>query len=310
MSSGKAVTPAKVAQRYEINKFKHMLNDPFIDPIDRRTAQLMIDNNMRKLGQLALIQEGMKGFPDGIPAIAMPLMGSDMAQQGGQQMMRKGGIVSFKKGGPAKYQGKDRSQVRFSSDLPDDGIIGYDEFGQPIYTDDEGTMTSYFDPQTGEPVYYGGMMPEMGIEYQRTPQEQEAYFKSFNLDQYLPSGVNDQAGWLGVVGTGLEGMVIGAGMQKYGYPALKSGAKYLSKLPYVKQAVEGIGKGLTKAKYKMFARPNDKLDIFVELIEFVDQSYRFKASIENAGKKIMQNEFTLVNISEEKLKGTMDVQES
>jgi len=114
MNTNKAVTPAKVAQRYEINKFKNMLNDPFIDPIDRKTAQLMIDNNMRKLGQLALIQEGMKGFPDGIPAIAQPLMGSDFAQQGGQQMMRKGGIVSFKKGGPAKYQGKDRSQVDLS----------------------------------------------------------------------------------------------------------------------------------------------------------------------------------------------------
>lgn len=113
MSSGKAVTPAKVAQRYEINKFKNMLNNPFIDPIDRKTAQLMIDNNMRKLGQLALIQEGMKGFPDGIPAIAMPLMGSDFAQQGPQQqMMKKGGVVKYKKGGLSKYQGVEESQVQ------------------------------------------------------------------------------------------------------------------------------------------------------------------------------------------------------
>lgn len=113
MSSGKAVTPAKVAQRYEINKFKNMLNDPFIDPIDRKTAQLMIDNNMRKLGQLALIQEGMKGFPDGIPAIAMPLMGSDMGQQGPQQqMMKKGGVVKYKKGGLSRYQGTEQSEVQ------------------------------------------------------------------------------------------------------------------------------------------------------------------------------------------------------
>jgi len=116
MNSSKAVTPAKVAQRYEINKFKNMLNDPFIDPIDRKTAQLMIDNNMKKLGQLALIQEGMKGFPDGIPAIAQPLMGSDFAQQGGQQMMRRGGIVSYKKGGLAKYQ-IDNSIVSGANDM-------------------------------------------------------------------------------------------------------------------------------------------------------------------------------------------------
>ena len=103
MSTSKAVTPAKVAQRYDINRYKALLNDPESDAFTKKTAQMMIDNNMKKLGQLALVQEGMKGFPDGIPAIAMPLLGSDIAQQGGQQKMKKGGIVNYKKGGLTRY---------------------------------------------------------------------------------------------------------------------------------------------------------------------------------------------------------------
>ena len=118
MSSKKAVTPAKVAQRYELNKYKQILNDPESDPMDKKTAQLMIDNNMKKLGQLALIQEGMKGFPDGIPAIAMPLL-QGVPQSGGgqQQMMRKGGVVKYRKGGLARYQGLDKSQVSGANDM-------------------------------------------------------------------------------------------------------------------------------------------------------------------------------------------------
>lgn len=92
-------------------------------------------------------------------------------------------------------------------------------------------------------------------------------------------------------------------------------AEYYSPVPDYDSSVTkghalGVLRSIHKAKYKMFARPNDKLDIFVELVEFIDQSYRFKASIENSGKKIMQNEFTLVNISEDKLKGIMDAQKS
>lgn len=93
MSTNKAVTPAKVAQRYEINKYKALLNDPESDAMTKKTAQLMIDNNMKKLGQLALVQEGMKGFPDGIPAIALPLLGSDFKHPQGPQMMKKGGTL-------------------------------------------------------------------------------------------------------------------------------------------------------------------------------------------------------------------------
>lgn len=90
--SGKSATPAKVAKRYEINRYKDILNDPNADFLDQKTAQLMIDNNLKKLGQLALVQESMKGFPDGIPNIALPLFGSDQPAPK-QQVMKKGGLV-------------------------------------------------------------------------------------------------------------------------------------------------------------------------------------------------------------------------
>ena len=108
ITGNKSVTPADIAKKYELNKYKDMLEDPDVDPMTKKTAQMMIDNNLKKLGQLALIQEGMKGFPDGIPDIAMPLFGSDMQQgmgggeQGQMGMARYGGL-------PKAYLGMSRS---------------------------------------------------------------------------------------------------------------------------------------------------------------------------------------------------------
>jgi len=103
-NTNKSVTPAMVAKRYDLNRYFEILNDPNSDYLDKKTAQYMIDNNMTKLGQLALVQEGMKGFPDGVPFISQPLFNKDIAvqspaQQGppqakfGGQIMRRGGKV-------------------------------------------------------------------------------------------------------------------------------------------------------------------------------------------------------------------------
>ena len=109
VSGSKSKTPAEIAKKYDINSYKETLNDPYADPMDKRTAQLMINNNMLKLGQLALIQEGMKGFPDGIPDIAAPLMGSDIAQgqpipqEQGMPMARYGGLPKAQTAGKTDY---------------------------------------------------------------------------------------------------------------------------------------------------------------------------------------------------------------
>lgn len=65
----------------------------------------------------------------------------------------------------------------------------------------------------------------------------------------------------------------------------------------------GVLRSIHYAKYKKFVRPEDVLDIKVELILNVDNSFRFKAFIECCGEKIMANEFTLINIKEELLLG-------
>ena len=65
-------TPAEIAKKFDINKFRQILADPNSEDLQRKTAEAMISNYNLKLAKLALIQESMKGFPQGIPAIAMP----------------------------------------------------------------------------------------------------------------------------------------------------------------------------------------------------------------------------------------------
>jgi hypothetical protein len=108
----KGATPAQVAKRYELNKYVDILNDPESDALDKKTAQLMLDNNMKKLGQLALVQEGMKGFPDGIPDIAAPLFASDIAVSSpSQQVMKRGGLVKYQAAGQKKQMSEDENSA-------------------------------------------------------------------------------------------------------------------------------------------------------------------------------------------------------
>lgn len=65
-------TPAEIAKKYDINKYRQILADPNTDNIDRSTAEMMISNYNMKLAKLALVQESTKGFPQGIPVVAMP----------------------------------------------------------------------------------------------------------------------------------------------------------------------------------------------------------------------------------------------
>jgi len=75
-------TPAEIAKKYNVNEFIAILKDPAKDKYSKETAQIMLQSNLKKLGMLALIQESMKGFPDGVPAIAESIMGQ---MQGGQE---------------------------------------------------------------------------------------------------------------------------------------------------------------------------------------------------------------------------------
>jgi len=67
-------TPAELAKPYNINKYKSLLLDPDTSKLERDTATIMIKNYIMKLGALALVQESMKGFPQGVPEMAKPYM--------------------------------------------------------------------------------------------------------------------------------------------------------------------------------------------------------------------------------------------
>lgn len=63
-------TPAEIAKKYNITKYKAILANPLADSVTKRTAEIMIGSYEKMLGYLALVQEGMKGFPQGVPEVA------------------------------------------------------------------------------------------------------------------------------------------------------------------------------------------------------------------------------------------------
>jgi hypothetical protein len=73
-NSKKKYTPAELAKQYDVNKYKAILADPTTDNLQKNTAKRMLDAYEQKLAELALVQEGKKGFPQGVPDIAKPLM--------------------------------------------------------------------------------------------------------------------------------------------------------------------------------------------------------------------------------------------
>jgi hypothetical protein len=106
-------TPAGIAKRYDINKYRAILADKDASDLDKKTAEMMIANYNLKLAKLSLVQESKKGFPQGIPAIAMPYIESleinpdDFLTTQSQQtpfspdMMQLGGGVDYEAYMPA-----------------------------------------------------------------------------------------------------------------------------------------------------------------------------------------------------------------
>ena len=86
-------TPAEIAKRYDINKYKAIIEDPTTDELSKGTAQLMLKNYSKKLALLAMIQESMKGFPQGVPDVAEPLMGGEQEEEAPE--MKYGGLPKF-----------------------------------------------------------------------------------------------------------------------------------------------------------------------------------------------------------------------
>lgn len=114
-SGSKALTPADISKQYDINKYREILANPFSDKLQVETAELMIRNYNNKLGALALVQESIKGFDNGIPAVAIPYLENvgivpEELVFGAPSM--EAGIPQFKKGGQYFDNNTGTSRVR------------------------------------------------------------------------------------------------------------------------------------------------------------------------------------------------------
>jgi len=124
----KGFTPADLSKQYNLNKYQQILMDPNSTKMDIDTAERMITNYNLKLGGLAMVQESMKGFPDGIPGIAMPYLAATgidpkeliqipgQEQQGAPQgppMAQYGGVA--RSNNAKEPQGGSMSWTRFPS---------------------------------------------------------------------------------------------------------------------------------------------------------------------------------------------------
>lgn len=92
----KGYTPAELAKQYDVNKYQAIIDNPDSDPLSVKTAQMMMSNYQKKLAELALVQEAKKGFPNGIPEIAIPLFvipEESIANAEDQPQMKFGGSL-------------------------------------------------------------------------------------------------------------------------------------------------------------------------------------------------------------------------
>jgi hypothetical protein len=111
-------TPAEISKKYDINMYVEILKDETSDPLAKRSAAEMLKKNKQKLGLLAFIQESMKGFPDGIPAIAEEVLSSmgidpnQMAQEFAPQQPQQGQMMPPPQEGPGIPMSEDEDAMQ------------------------------------------------------------------------------------------------------------------------------------------------------------------------------------------------------
>lgn len=145
----KPMTPAKIAKKYDINKYREILADPDMDKRSKETAEKMISNYNIKLGKLATYQESMKGFDGGIPTVSLPYLEKNginpqdilplkPQQQAPQQEMLEGEMYA--------EQNPTEEQFEDEQDMPE-AQFGGSRLGRRIRDFFSGSRQ--FDPTTG-----------------------------------------------------------------------------------------------------------------------------------------------------------------
>lgn len=144
----KPMTPAKIAKKYDINKYREILADPDMDKRSKETAEKMISNYNIKLAKLATYQEAMKGFDGGIATVSMPyleknninpqsLLPLQPQQQSPQQEMLEGEMYA--------EENPTEEQFEAEQDMPE-AQFGGSRLGRRIRELFRGRQ---FDPTTG-----------------------------------------------------------------------------------------------------------------------------------------------------------------
>lgn len=101
-------TPAKLVQRHvDIKHHNQMVaiqDSDNHDDISKTSAQLMLQKNYKRLGQVAFLQEEKKGFPQGLPGISQgtaPVSGKAEEQQSDmQEQYQQGGFTRLGRNNP------------------------------------------------------------------------------------------------------------------------------------------------------------------------------------------------------------------
>lgn len=130
----KKYTPAQLAKQYDLNFYKEKAEDKDNDKFARDTAELMYENNKKKLGGLAFVQEAMKGFPTGVPGVSQQIMQEDQPDGQQEPMMRFGGsLPTMQKGGGYnpwkgdKYENKKNASKYSAAEIDSKArALGYD----------------------------------------------------------------------------------------------------------------------------------------------------------------------------------------
>lgn len=137
-------TPAEISKRYKLNEFMKTVNSNDADPLAKRTAQDMLEKNMRKLAELAAYQESMKGKQP--PTISQQILGEEPEQEmrdGGQVKMQQGGVPP-KVGTTFYLNGKPVKISRYVDDSVSDYVL-------PNFISDPGGV--YFKDKDNKEVY-------------------------------------------------------------------------------------------------------------------------------------------------------------
>lgn len=187
-------SPADLSKTYDINKFREILADPDSDDLQRKTAEMMITNYNLKLGALALAQESIKGFPQGIPKVAMPyleisgLNPAEFVQTQGQRddsgeadTAKYGGLPKHQVYGQTGYTGLQPWQ------LDQSGNTAATKSPEEVKTAEPGLNTS--DPDWGMD-YHAKRKSPVGFSLQAEPSAGKDFL--INTISGLASGINNR----------------------------------------------------------------------------------------------------------------------